>query len=147
MKMPNWLDSLLYSHIRAYRRHKFRRSRVRAELMAPIPATRPPIARLDDWLDRPAILTRGRDWTSEPERMWPIMNQYQRAQLQEKIEDEAILASMYRQPDAWPEGIPPVELRANMCVPCRFGTHEQPWIMCGGCNCACHGTGWPGKGA
>ena len=132
-----WLDSLLWSISRAYRRRKIKRSRIYAKLLEPIP----PIDRmLERQIERPAILVTKEKPLSRAEP-WPIMTRYQREQLQEKLTDEAIIASIergqYRQPDAWPQ-YRRGEL-ASACAFCAEGEHGIP--SSDACDCPCHRGG------
>jgi hypothetical protein len=85
------IDSLLWSISRAYRRRKIRQSRVYTELLSPI---RPDAEALDRALERPAILTRMRDFRTVPRSMQPWPNEL----LVEKLTDEAMMHG------SWPIG-------------------------------------------
>ncbi len=113
-----WLDSILWSISRAYRRRKIRQSRVYSELLAPI---RPDAEALDRALERPAILSR----VPPIER---TLGPYRAAMLAEKLQDEAVLHG------SWPQyshgGL------ANACSFCAEGEHGLPRID--PCDCPCH---------
>lgn len=74
--MQTWLDRLLWRLSRRYRRRKIKHSRVRAELLQPVPRD---TRMLDRYLERPAILARGRISFAQDNPL-----------LVEKLADEAI---------------------------------------------------------
>ncbi len=97
-----WLDSLMWSISRAYRRRKIRQSRVIEELRAPIPPD-------DRYLDTPAILARGQAAEQALGRARGGAAGWPSPYLVEKLTDEAMMHG------SWPPSGQAMEYYCEHC--------------------------------